>query len=119
VTRQAAAQSPLSANDKLFRDLQPDRDVHGYYSGMVQYENGVVVNIRHSWIAGAKFHGEYTRLAGARGMVDFNTGVISLPSPPAEGRPRGLSRRRKHQQYAARLAGVFQRRTVKMAEILR
>jgi predicted dehydrogenase len=64
-------------NDKLFRDLQPDRDVHDYYSGIVQYENGVIVNILHSWIAGTKFHDEYTRLAGTRGMVDFNTGVIS------------------------------------------
>jgi predicted dehydrogenase len=64
-------------NDKLFRDLQPDRDVHDYYSGVVQYENGVIVNILHSWIAGTKFNDEYTRLAGTSGMVDFNTGVIS------------------------------------------
>jgi predicted dehydrogenase len=65
-------------NNTLFRDLQPDRDVHDYYSAVVQYGNGVIASIVHSWIAGPKFHDEYTRLAGTDGMVDFNTGVISF-----------------------------------------
>lgn len=64
-------------NNELFRDLQPDRDVHDYYSGVLQYDNGVIVNIVHSWIAGPKFHDEYTQLAGTMGMVDFNKGIIS------------------------------------------
>jgi len=80
-------------NNKLFRDLQPERDVHDYYSAVVEYENGLIVNILHSWIAGTKFNDEYTRIAGTKGMVDFNTGVISYhhlqkksdPPPPAYG----------------------------------
>ncbi len=81
-------------NDKLFRELQPDRDVHDYYSAVVQYENGVLVNVLHSWIAGPRFHDEYTRLAGTRGMADFNTGLISYhhlqkktDSDPYAGKP--------------------------------
>ena len=34
--------------DNLFRELQPDRDVHDYYSGLVEYPNGMLVNIVHS-----------------------------------------------------------------------
>jgi predicted dehydrogenase len=66
-----------AGNSTIFRELQPDRDVHDYYSAIVEYEKGVIVNITHSWLAGPKFHDEYTRLAGRKAMVDFNTGVIS------------------------------------------
>lgn len=61
----------------LFRSLQSDRNVHDYYSGVVEYPNGVVVNILHSWVAPGKFNEEYTRLVGTRGGVDFNSGVFS------------------------------------------
>ncbi len=76
--------------DDLFRDTpvmadhlkrawakQPDRDVHDYYAAVVQYENGVLVNILHSWISPALFSGEFTRVVGTRGGVDFNTGTFS------------------------------------------
>ena len=66
----------LGRND-LFRSLQSDRNVHDYYSGVVEYPNGVVVNILHSWVAPGKFNEEYTRLVGTKGGVDFNTGVFS------------------------------------------
>ncbi len=63
--------------DNLFRSLQSDRNVHDYYSGVVEYPNGVVVNILHSWVAPNKFNEEYTRLVGTKGGIDFNTGVFS------------------------------------------
>jgi myo-inositol 2-dehydrogenase / D-chiro-inositol 1-dehydrogenase len=63
--------------DDLFRDRQPDRNVHDYYAGVVQYPNGVLVSITHSWIAASKFNDEYTRLMGTRGGIDFNTGLFS------------------------------------------
>ena len=71
--------------DDLFRDKQPDRDVHDYYSGVVQYSNGVIVNIIHSWVAPSKFNEEHTRLIGKKGGVDFNSGVFSYR--PDLGKP--------------------------------
>ena len=61
----------------LFRDKQPDRDVHDYYAGVVEYENGVIVNIVHSWVSPGKLNEDYVRLVGTRGGVDFNTGMFS------------------------------------------
>lgn len=68
----------------LFRDLQLDRDVTDYYSAVVEYENGVIVNILHSWVAPGQpgtynraFNEEFTRLIGTRGGIDFNTGTFS------------------------------------------
>ncbi|MDY3556445.1 Gfo/Idh/MocA family oxidoreductase [Gemmata sp. JC717] len=68
----------------LFKAFQPDRDVHDYYSAVVEYENGVIVNILHSWVAPGQngkftkeFNDEYTRLNGVKAGIDFNTGVIA------------------------------------------
>jgi predicted dehydrogenase len=66
----------MGRND-LFRDRQPDRDVHDYYAGVVEYPGGVFVNIIHSWVAPNKFNEEYTRLIGTKGGVDFNSGTFS------------------------------------------
>jgi predicted dehydrogenase len=63
--------------DDLFRSVQSDRNVHDYYSGVVQYPNGVVVNILHSWVSPGRFNEESTRLVGTKGGVDFNSGVFS------------------------------------------
>ena len=68
----------------LYKDQQADRDVTDYYSALVEYENGVVVNILHSWVAPGQsgaynkvFNEEYTRLIGTRAGIDFNTGTLS------------------------------------------
>lgn len=68
----------------LFKTFQPDRDVHDYYSAVVEYENGAIVNILHSWVAPGQngkftkeFNDEYTRLNGVKAGIDFNTGVIA------------------------------------------
>jgi len=66
----------MGRND-LFRDRQPDRDVHDYYTGVVEYPGNVFVNIIHSWVAPNKFNEEYTRLVGSKGGVDFNSGTFS------------------------------------------
>lgn len=77
----AVGSAPIKAmamgRDDLFRENQPDRDVHDYYSGVVEYPGGVFVNIIHSWTAPTKFNEEYTRLIGKKGGVDFNSGVFS------------------------------------------
>ena len=57
--------------------VQPDRDITDYYSGAVQFENGVIVSIVHSWAAPDRFNEEYTRLVGTRGGVDINSGTFS------------------------------------------
>jgi predicted dehydrogenase len=68
--------------------VQPDRDVHDYYSGAMQFENGVIVNVLHSWASPEHFGDEYTRLIGTRGGVDINSGRFSyrrdlkLPDKP-------------------------------------
>ena len=68
----------------LFKAVQPDRDVHDYYSAVVEYENGAIINILHSWVAPGQngkftkeFNDEYTRLNGVKAGIDFNTGVIA------------------------------------------
>ena len=68
----------------LYKAFQPDRDVHDYYSAVVEYENGAIINIMHSWVApgqnGAfkkEFNNEYTRLNGVKGGIDFNSGLFS------------------------------------------
>lgn len=66
----------LGKND-LFREKQPDRDVHDYYTGIVQYANGAIVNIVHSWVVSRKFNEEFTRLTGVKGGIDFNSGTFS------------------------------------------
>ncbi len=68
----------------LFKSFQADRDVHDYYSAVVEYENGAIINILHSWVAPGQngkftkeFNDEYTRLNGVKAGIDFNSGVIS------------------------------------------
>ncbi|MBN1419470.1 MAG: Gfo/Idh/MocA family oxidoreductase [Planctomycetes bacterium] len=69
----------------FFKDVQPERNVYDYYSAIVQYENGVFVNLIHSWVVPNKFNDEYTRLVGTRGGIDFNSGTFSYR--PGENRP--------------------------------
>jgi predicted dehydrogenase len=68
----------------LYREKQPDRDVHDYYSAVVEYENGVIVNILHSWVAPGQpgaynraFNEEFTKLIGTQAGIDFNSGTFS------------------------------------------
>lgn len=68
----------------LYKAQQPDRDVTDYYSALVEYPNGLIVNILHSWVAPGQtgafkpaFNDEYTRLIGTEGGIDFNTGTFA------------------------------------------
>jgi predicted dehydrogenase len=72
--------------DKFFKELQTDRNVHDYYSGVLEYENGVVVNIIHSWLPPRMFDKEYSWLIGTKGGVDFNTGKFSYRGNEKEDR---------------------------------
>jgi len=77
----------MGRND-LFRDVQPDRNVHDYYAAMVEYESGVILSIVHSWTVPNKFGEEYTRLVGTKAGIDFNTGMISYrPESKKKDRP--------------------------------
>jgi myo-inositol 2-dehydrogenase / D-chiro-inositol 1-dehydrogenase len=67
----------LGRND-LFRDRQPERDVHDYYTAAVEYENGAVVSIIHSWAPPTKFNEEQIRIVGVEGGADFNSGTLSF-----------------------------------------
>ena len=71
--------------DDRFRDKQPDRNVHDYYSGVLEYDNGVIVNIIHSWVAPGGIDREYTQLIGAKGGIDFNPGQVTFRRE--DGRP--------------------------------
>lgn len=71
--------------DDRFRDKQPDRNVHDYYSGVLEYENGVIVNIIHSRVAPGGIDREYTQLIGAKGGIDFNPGSVTFRRE--DGRP--------------------------------
>jgi len=73
----APVRAMAMGRDDLFREHQADRDVHDYYSGVVEYPGNVFVNIIHSWTAPNKFNEEYTRLIGLKGGVDFNSGTFS------------------------------------------
>jgi predicted dehydrogenase len=63
--------------DDFFRKGQADRNVHDYYAGIVEMENGVFVNVIHSWVVPNKFNEEHTRLTGSVGGIDFNSGTFS------------------------------------------
>ena len=69
----------------FFTDRQPDRNVHDYYSGVLEYESGLIVNIIHSWIAPGGLDREYTQLIGEQGGIDFNTGYLTYRK--ATGKP--------------------------------
>jgi myo-inositol 2-dehydrogenase / D-chiro-inositol 1-dehydrogenase len=57
--------------------VEPDRDVHDYYSGVIEFANGCIVNIIHSWVVPDRFNDEYTRLIGTKGGIDFNAGIVN------------------------------------------
>lgn len=70
--------------DGLYKEFQADRTVTDYYSALLEYENGVIINVLHSWVAPGQpqnyppaFNQEYTRVIGTKAGVDFNTGLIS------------------------------------------
>ena len=105
VNAQPVRAMAMGRND-LFRDRQPDRDVHDYYSGVVEYPGNVFVNIIHSWVAPTKFNEEYTRLIGTKGGVDFNSGTFSYR--PDLKKPDQKLRRPRDEQHVARARGLRQ-----------
>lgn len=67
----------------LFKEFQGDRNVTDYYSALIEYENGTIINMVHSWLSPGQngqsqiFNYEHTRLIGTKAGIDFNSGTIS------------------------------------------
>lgn len=62
----------------VFTEGEPDRDVTDYYSALIEYPGGVIVNWLHSWLcpAGGKFNRNTMQFMGRKGGVDVNDGQI-------------------------------------------
>ncbi len=62
----------------VFTANEPDRDVTDYYSALIEYPNGVIVNWLHSWVCPA--HGTFNKnqmhFMGRKGGVDVYNGNI-------------------------------------------
>jgi predicted dehydrogenase len=72
--------SMLVDNVCKIKEVPAKRDVTDYYSGVMQFESGLIVNIIHCWTAPKHFGEEYTRLIGTRGGVEFDSGLFSYRS---------------------------------------
>jgi predicted dehydrogenase len=62
----------------IFNADEPDRDVTDYYSALIEYPGGVIVNWLHSWLcpAGGTFNRHTMHFMGRAGAVDLNDGGI-------------------------------------------
>lgn len=62
----------------IFSADEPDRDVTDYYSALIEYPGGAVVNWLHSWLcpAGGAFNRDTMHFMGRGGAVDINDGEI-------------------------------------------
>jgi predicted dehydrogenase len=75
----------------LFRDRLPDRNVTDYYTATVEYPNGLIVSIWHSWVAGSAFNTNYTRLCGTAASLDCKTGRFTYLNKLDQGNEKGWS----------------------------
>jgi myo-inositol 2-dehydrogenase/D-chiro-inositol 1-dehydrogenase len=64
----------------IFSEGEPDRDVTDYYSALLEYPGGVIVNWLHSWLcpAGGGFNGHHLKIMGRKGAVDLVDGSIEF-----------------------------------------
>ena len=63
----------------LFTKDEPDRDVTDYYSAIIEYPGGVIVNWLHSWLCPGKgpFSKHTCQVIGRTGAVDLYDGQIA------------------------------------------
>jgi myo-inositol 2-dehydrogenase/D-chiro-inositol 1-dehydrogenase len=86
---------PVSAQGAGRRDVftanEPDRDVTDYYSAILEYPGGVIVNWLHSWVAppGGTFDKHTCQVIGRKAAVDLYGGKIEFldRKTPAETLP--------------------------------
>jgi predicted dehydrogenase len=64
----------------IFTAEEPDRDVTDYYSALLEYPGGVIVNWLHSWLcpAGGNFNRNTMHFMGRKGAVDIYNGDIEF-----------------------------------------
>jgi len=64
----------------IFTEGEPDRDVTDYYSALLEYPGGIIVNWLHSWLcpAGGGFNGHHLKIMGRKGAVDLVDGSIEF-----------------------------------------
>jgi len=62
----------------IFTEGEPDRDVTDYYSALLEYPRGAIVNWLHTWLCprGGVFDRHYHHFMGRRGGLDLNGGNI-------------------------------------------
>jgi predicted dehydrogenase len=62
----------------IFTKDEPDRDVTDYYSAIIEYPGGVIVNWLHSWICpGGPFSKHTCQVIGRKGAIDLYDGHIA------------------------------------------
>jgi predicted dehydrogenase len=80
-----AGEAPVAAvgmgRDDIYKDLDPERDVHDYYITNIEYPGGFFVDFQHSWICPKtdkkdKFNGVFERVAGKKAGIALNDGMI-------------------------------------------
>ncbi|MBN1422340.1 MAG: Gfo/Idh/MocA family oxidoreductase [Planctomycetes bacterium] len=62
----------------IFTAGEPDRDVTDYYSALIEYPGGAIVNWLHTWLCpkGGVFDRHYQHYMGRRGGIDLNGGAV-------------------------------------------
>jgi myo-inositol 2-dehydrogenase / D-chiro-inositol 1-dehydrogenase len=87
----AAGAMPVAAygrgRNDVFKDMDPGRDVTDFYFATLEFPNGFTVDFQHSWICpktdnASKFNGVFERIAGKKGGICLDEGVIY----PREGK---------------------------------
>ena len=86
---------PVAAQGSGRRDIftanEPDRDVTDYYSAILEYPGGVIVNWLHSWVAppGGTFDKHTCQVIGRKAAVDLYGGKVEFldRKTPAETLP--------------------------------
>ena len=96
----------------LYRE-QPDRDVTDYYSAIVQFENGVIVNILHSlvspsprWTTGTAPSTTNTRASSARAPAWTSTPDHILSQRAGTAGPSRLYCQGRYRRYTALYGGL-------------
>lgn len=64
----------------VFTADEPDRDVHDYYSALIQFPNQVQVDWLHSWLCpkGLTFGKSFIQIVGRKGVVDLLNGPVEF-----------------------------------------
>jgi predicted dehydrogenase len=82
---------PVSAQGAGRRDIftanEPDRDVTDYYSAILEYPGGIIVNFLHSWVCppGGTFDKHVCQVIGRKAAVDLYGGKLEFTDRKTPG----------------------------------